>query len=88
MGRLEGEDAETLDYRITDNLGYGYIGINASFVPDIDIRKAIMTTFNTAPVLDYYGGGTLASIPVSYTHLSAAMPSTAVRLKRLWSPRA
>lgn len=62
MGRLEGEDAETLDYRITDNLGYGYIGINASFVPDIDIRKAIMTTFNTAPVLDYYGGGTLASI--------------------------
>ena len=62
MGRLEGEDAETLDYRITDNLGYGYIGINASFVPDIDIRKAIMTTFNTNPVLDYYGGGTLASI--------------------------
>ena len=70
MGRLESEDKGTLDYTITDNLGYGYIGINASFVDNLLIRKAIMYALDPSLALDYYGGGTLASIlyrPMSST---------------------
>ena len=70
LGRLEGEDKNTLSYTITDNLGYGYIGINASYVKDIEIRKAIMYALDPTLALDYYGGGTLASIlyrPMSST---------------------
>lgn len=70
MGRLANEDADTLDYTITDNLGYGYIGINAAFVEDINIRKAIMSVLDPRLALDYYGGGSLASIlyrPMSST---------------------
>ena len=32
----------------TDQLGYGYIGINAGKVPDLELRKAIMAAMNTA----------------------------------------
>lgn len=70
MGRLANEDADTLSYTITENLGYGYIGINAAFVEDINIRKAIMSVLDPQLALDYYGGGTLASIlyrPMSST---------------------
>lgn len=70
IGRLENEDKNSLDYTITDNLGYGYIGINAAYVKDIEIRKAIMYALDPQLALDYYGGGTLASIlyrPMSST---------------------
>ena len=70
MGRLNGQDSDTLDYVLTDTLGYGYIGINASFVDDIYIRKAIMSAFNPELIYDYYGGTQLASVlyrPMSST---------------------
>ena len=79
MGRLSGQDADTLDYTITDNLGYGYIGINAAFVEDLNIRKAIMSALDPQLALDYYGGGTLASIlyrPMSST-IEWCYPSSA-----------
>ncbi len=35
--------------------GYGYVGINPKFVPDIEVRRAIMKAMNTAStVKDYY----------------------------------
>ena len=70
IGRLENEDRNTLDYTITDNLGYGYIGINAAYVKDREIRQAIMYALDPTLALAYYGGGTLASIlyrPMSST---------------------
>ena len=70
MGRLNGQDSDTLDYVLTDTLGYGYIGINASFVDDIYIRKAIMSALNPELIYDYYGGTQLASVlyrPMSST---------------------
>ena len=79
IGRLENEDRDRLDYTITDNLGYGYIGINASYVEDLNIRKAIMYALDPTLALDYYGGGTLASIiyrPMSTT-LSWCYPADA-----------
>ena len=36
--------------------GYGYIGINAEFVPDIAVRRAIMHAINTDYAVDYYFG--------------------------------
>ncbi len=61
INNLENADKDKLDYTLTDNLGYGYIGINASFVHDINIRKAIMHAMDIDLCIDYYGGGTLAS---------------------------
>jgi len=36
--------------------GYGYIGINAEHVPNINVRKAIMHAVNTQYAVDYYLG--------------------------------
>ena len=36
--------------------GYGYIGINAKFIPNIYIRRALMTVFDPSLVQNYYPG--------------------------------
>ncbi|MDE6660555.1 MAG: hypothetical protein K2J93_01875, partial [Anaeroplasmataceae bacterium] len=36
--------------------GYGYIGINASKIPDVAVRRAIMHAINIQLCLDYYPG--------------------------------
>ncbi len=38
-----------------DTNGFGYVGINPTFVPDINIRKIIMRAMNTGLCLQYYG---------------------------------
>ena len=48
-------DKKKLSYTLTDNLGYGYIGINASFINDLRIRQAIMYAMDTSLCSDYYG---------------------------------
>ncbi|NLI52941.1 MAG: hypothetical protein GX417_01295 [Clostridiales bacterium] len=49
-------DYAKLAYTLVDNDGYGYIGINAQFFPDWQVRKAIASTFNTELCIsDYYG---------------------------------
>lgn len=40
--------------------GYGYIGINPKYVPDIEVRRAIMMAFNTESIIKNYYGGTMA----------------------------
>jgi len=50
------------DYTLPDNLGYGYIGINAGKIPNIHIRRAIMYAMNTQLCLDYYKDSSLATI--------------------------
>ncbi len=35
--------------------GYGYIGINPRYIEDITIRRAIMKSFDTSALLEYYG---------------------------------
>ncbi len=61
LTNLDGADRNTLGYTITENLGYGYIGINATYVHDILIRRAIMHAMDTGLCIDYYGEGELAS---------------------------
>ena len=48
-------------YRIVsyDTNGYGYVGINPTYVPDVNIRRLIMRAMNIGDALSYYG--TLAS---------------------------
>ena len=58
----------------TDQLGYGYIGINSAQVNDINIRKAIMCAMNTSLALDYYRAGTASQIYWPMSTVSWAYP--------------
>ncbi len=60
----------------TDQLGYGYIGINAKEVNDINLRKAIMCAMDTAKALDYYRPGTAERIFWNMSKVSWAYPDT------------
>ncbi len=61
----------------TDQLGYGYIGINAAKVNDINLRKAIMCAMNTSLALDYYRAGTAEQIFWPMSKVSWAYPTGA-----------
>ena len=60
----------------TDQLGYGYIGVNASKIKDINLRKAIMCAMNTRLALDYYRPGTAEQIFWNMSKVSWAYPET------------
>lgn len=58
--------------------GYGYVGINPRFVPNIVIRRAIMKAMNTQTIINNYYKGDLAELilrPISKT--SWAYPNSA-----------
>ena len=57
-----------------DQLGYGYIGINAGKVPNIYVRKAIMSAMNTALATEYYSSGTCSTINWPMSKVSWAYP--------------
>ena len=63
----------------TDQLGYGYIGVNASKINDIYLRKAIMCAMNTALALDYYRAGTASQVYWPMSLVSWAHPDGADR---------
>ena len=58
----------------TDQLGYGYVGINSAKVNDINLRKAIMCAMNTGLALDYYRAGTAEQIFWPMSTVSWAYP--------------
>ena len=70
------EKMESKGYKMltTDQLGYGYIGVNASKVTDINLRKAIMCAMNTGLALDYYRAGTAERIFWNMSTVSWAYP--------------
>ena len=59
----------------TDQLGYGYVGINSAKVNDINLRKAIMCAMNTSLALDYYRAGTASQIFWPMSKVSWAYPT-------------
>ncbi len=59
----------------TDQLGYGYIGVNAAKINDINLRKAIMCAMNTSLALDYYRAGTASQIYWPMSTVSWAYPT-------------
>lgn len=72
LGELSKKGVVTLT---TDQLGYGYIGINAAKVKDINLRKAIMCAMNTSLALDYYRAGTAEQIFWPMSKVSWAYPT-------------
>ena len=70
---LEGVQQATdagLHQELTDNLGYGYVGLNAERIPDINVRKGLMSLMNRQPAVETYYGTELASVierPMSKT---------------------
>ena len=58
----------------TDQLGYGYVGINSAKVNDLNLRKAIMCAMNTGLALDYYRAGTAEQIFWNMSTVSWAYP--------------
>ncbi len=58
----------------TDQLGYGYIGINAGKIPDINLRRAIMCAMDTSLALKYYSVGTAENIFWPMSMVSWAYP--------------
>ena len=55
-------------------LGYGYIGINAGKIDDINIRKAIMSAMNVQLATDYYKKDTAVAIKWPMSKVNWAYP--------------
>ncbi|MBO5090912.1 MAG: hypothetical protein J6K52_00345 [Clostridia bacterium] len=72
--KLKDMDGNGYSYILEDQLGYGYIGINASEIPNINIRKAIMSAMNTTLALNYYSAGTASQIYYPMSTVSWAHP--------------
>ena len=53
---LKGKKKDGIGYDTIDTMGYGYIGINASKVPSLNVRQAIMHSINTLEIVGYYKG--------------------------------
>ncbi len=71
LEKLSGKGMVTMS---TDQLGYGYVGINAAKINDINLRKAIMCAMNTSLALDYYRTGTASQIYWPMSKVSWAYP--------------
>ena len=72
--RLTSMEGDGFRRMSTWQLGYGYIGINAGKVPDINIRKAIMSAMDTSLALSYYQTGTCVNIDWPMSRVSWAYP--------------
>ena len=78
LQKLDGDlKKKGISYRYTDQLGYGYIGINAGKVTDINLRRAIMTAMNTELSLAYYKSGSASRIYWPMSTVSWAYPTDA-----------
>lgn len=52
--QLQGLSKKGIAYKSIKTAGYGYIGINAGKVPDIEVRQAIMHAIDTSKTVSYY----------------------------------
>ena len=72
--RLKAMKANGFESASAWQLGYGYIGINAGKVPNINIRRAIMASMNTALACAFYEAGTCKRIDWPMSMESWAYP--------------
>lgn len=66
-----------LEYRLIDNLGYGYIGMNAERISDLNVRKGLMHLMNRGPAVETYYGDLAQVIERPMTTVSWAYPEGA-----------
>ncbi len=71
---IDSLESEGMVSLLADQLGYGYIGINAAKVEDINLRKAIMCAMDTSLAIDYYRAGTASQIYWPMSKVSWAYP--------------
>lgn len=72
--KLEGLESKGYKSMFAWQLGYGYIGINAGKVENINIRRAIMSAMQTSLALEYYKSGTAKNIDWPMSMESWAYP--------------
>ena len=58
----------------TRQLGYGYIGVNAKHVNNVDVRRAIMCAMDTSLAVGYYEAGTASQVMWNMSKVSWAYP--------------
>lgn len=75
--KLEGLKSKGMVTITTDQLGYGYIGVNSAKITDINLRKAIMCAMNTSLAIDYYRANTASQIYWPMSQVSWAYPDGA-----------
>ncbi len=75
--QLDGMADKGFNKMWTKQLGYGYIGVNAKYVEDINLRRAIMCAMNTSLALSYYSTGTAETIYWPMSTVSWAYPKDA-----------
>lgn len=66
-----------LEYKLIENLGYGYIGLNAERIPDINVRKGLMHLMNRGPAVETYYGDLADVIERPMSTVSWAYPQGA-----------
>ncbi len=71
---LNALNSSGVDYTFTDQLGYGYIGVSAEHIPDINLRRAIMCAMNISLSTQYYVTGTAKPIYYPMSTVSWAYP--------------
>ncbi len=72
--KIQGMKSQGIESAECWQLGYGYIGINAGKVPNINIRKAIMSAMDISLALEYYMAGTAQPIYWPMSTVSWAYP--------------
>ncbi len=71
LQRLKKQGIEQLD---SWQLGYGYIGVNARYVPDVNLRRAIMSAMDISRSLEYYVADSADTINWPMSLVSWAYP--------------
>lgn len=55
LANIEAVTVDHLSYKTYRTGGYGYVGLNPKYIPDIEVREAIMRAMNTSIIVkDYY----------------------------------
>ena len=75
--RLDGMSKDGFKKLDAWQLGYGYVGINAGKVPNVNIRRAIMSAMQASLATEYYSAGTCEVIDWPMSKMSWAYPKEA-----------
>lgn len=71
------ENADKASYSLVDFPGYGYVGINAERIPDVNVRKGLMSLMNREPAVESYYGDLAHVIERPMTPTVAEYPDDA-----------
>ena len=72
--RLDGMSKNGFKELDSWQLGYGYVGINAGKVPNVNVRRAIMSAMQASLATEYYSTGTCEVIDWPMSKMSWAYP--------------